>query len=327
MKRSLNRNTIALAAFACVTALLTGCASTDSDFPTAPNDARYDHVNPIGMRFVYISPGEFDMGSPHLELGRRENEEQHTVRLTNGYYIGTFEVTIGQWKQYVKSFNNGYGAPSASWNDPGFWQTSEDHPVVNVSWYDAMQFCQWLSRIDGRNYRLPTEAEWEYASRGGNDHGWNNGMYTSRLDDNIDGIGWRQIYGDVTTPVGRFMPNAWGIYDTQGNVMEWIGDYYCRYDEATFQTNPAGPDMGCDRVVRGGHFNADALQSRVAHRQGKPPTVRSNAIGFRVVMDPEGCQVVAPVSSACGNCLTIHAVNKPRCINYAPRPNRQMSVK
>lgn len=304
-----------------------GCASTDTEFGHAPNDARYDYVNPAGMRFVYVPAGEFEMGSPHLEWGRRNNELQHTVRLTNGYYIGVFEVTVGQFKQFAQATRNPGGLTHVAWQNPGFHQSTNDHPVTNVSWHDAMAFCQWLGTMDGMNYRLPTEAEWEYAARGGAASAYSNAEWNSRLDDNIDGIAWRKIYSDVTTPVGRYSPNAWGLYDTQGNVMEWTGDYYCRYDEATMQVNPVGPPQGCDRVVRGGHFNSYTVQSRSAYRQGKPPTVRSNAIGFRVLIDPPGCAIAVVNNGECGNCLTVHAVNKPRCADYAPRHHRQYSGK
>jgi len=315
-----------LTATVAVVLLATGCASTGTDYTAAPNDARYDFVNSIGIRMVYISPGEYEMGSPHLEWGRRENEELHTVRLTNGYYMGIFEITQDQWNEYLGALGQHKplrGSSTLAGGDPGFWQTGKAHPVTNVSWYDVMGFCQWLSQREGRNYRLPTEAEWEYAARAGSRDGFPNGTsWNSKLDANIDGVTWRRIYGDVTFNVGRFTPNPWGLYDMSGNVMEWIGDYYCRYDEGGFVVNPAGPDYGCDRVVRGGHFNAITSQTRTAYRQGKPPTVRSNAIGFRVVMDPEGCEIQAP-QGACNNCLTIHAVNRPRCIDYAPRPYRQ----
>lgn len=312
-----------LAVAAVVSLAFAGCASTDSEFPAAPNDARYDFVNSVGIRMVYVQPGEFNMGSPHLEFGRKLNEDMHTVRITRGYYMGIFEITRGQFEQFAREMALQGGHNLGQWADPGYYQGSDDNPVVNVSWYDAVAFCQWLSAKEGRNYRLPTEADWEYAGRAGSGKAFDNGHWTSRLEENIDGIAWRSVYGDVTQHVGRYPPNAWGLYDIHGNVQEWTADFYCAY-EPTFQTNPLGPPGGCDRVVRGGFFNAYPVQSRSAFRIARPPTVRSNAIGFRVVMEAEDCPPGAPMCApppSCDNCLTIHAVDQP-CKDYAPWQNR-----
>ena len=155
--------------------------------------------NSLGMKLVYIPPGKFTMGSPETEAGREAQETPHEVELTKGFYMSASEVTVGQFKQFVadtkfrtdgeRDGKGAYGINEAgkieemharfTWKSPGFEQTN-DHPVVNVSWSDAEAFCKWLSEKEKKTYRLPTEAEWEYACRGGTQTAYVHGVVSAR---------------------------------------------------------------------------------------------------------------------------------------------------
>jgi formylglycine-generating enzyme required for sulfatase activity len=202
-------------------------------------------TNSIGMKLTLIPSGEFLMGSPDSDKDAHESEKpQHRVRITRPFYLGVYEVTRGQFRRFVDE--TGYqtqserdGEEDYSWRKPGFDQ-SDDHPVVQVSWKDAVEFATWLSRKEGRTYRLPTEAEWEYACRAGTTTRYSNGedTITLALMGNVaDGTlkerfpNWGRVIkardGFVNTaPVGRFRPNRFGLFDMHGNVYEWCSDWY-----------------------------------------------------------------------------------------------------
>lgn len=273
--------------------------------------------NGIGLRLARIPAGEFVMGSPKTEKGRREDEPQRTVRLTRDFFIGQFEVTRGQFRRFVEATNyktdaergirGGYGVDEQtgklsgpdkkySWRFTGFPQTDE-HPVVNVSWNDAVAFCRWLSEQEKLTYRLPTEAEWEYACRGGSTTAYCNGDDSEKLAEvgNIVDSLAKEKFSDriaiaardgfvFTAPVGSFKPNAFGLHDLHGNVWEWTADWFGP-PPTTPQTDPLGPDKGQDKVIRGGDWYHDWSFARSAQRFPIHPSLCRRHAGFRVVRE------------------------------------------
>jgi WD40 repeat protein len=274
-------------------------------------------VNSIGMKLAPIPPGKFLMGSPLTEPGREPNEgPQHEVVLTQPFYLGIHEVTVGQFKTFVKEkayqteAEKGGGArvhtldcsvktiAQANWQDPGFEQTDE-HPVVCVSYNDAVAFCAWLSEKEGRTYGLPTEAEWEYACRAGTTTAYHNGDDPEKLtevDNTADGTlkkrspNYPTIAAEdgyvFTAPVGKFRPNAWGLHDMHGNVREWCQDQcdqdWC--DTNAYRVDARGPAIGVGRVLRGGAWNSYAHYCRAAVRCWLGSASRNNFVGFRVCL-------------------------------------------
>jgi hypothetical protein len=211
------------------------------------------------MELALIPPGAFLMGSPPDEAGRLEHEHPHEVEITRAFGLGVNPVTVGQFQALAQAT----GYRQTRWQNPGFPQ-ADTHPVVNVSWYHARKFCAWLTQTDpGREYRLPTEAEWEYACRGGapESYPFHVGQplhCLSSTQANFDGT---YPYGGAakgpalrrTTPVGSYPPNGWGLYDMHGNVFEWCADWYRDdYYPQSPRQDPPGPPGGSLRVVRGG---------------------------------------------------------------------------
>jgi len=256
-------------------------------------------TNSIGMTFVYIKPGTFMMGSPSGEPGRFDKETQHQVTLTKGFYMGKTEVTVGQWRAFIK--DAGYKTEAETrgdeyawislseriyWDNPGFAQL-DNHPVTCVSWNDAQAFIKWLNRKDGSRYRLPTEAEWEYAARAGSKSAFSGGEITKTdctHDPILDDLGW--YCGNArgkTHPVAQKNANSWGLYDMQGNVWEWCQDRYGDYPSGSV-TDPAGPLSGQFRVFRGGSGFFSAMYCRSASRDGNSPGERNGGLGFRLSM-------------------------------------------
>ena len=226
----------------------------------------------LGIEFAYIEPREFLMGSPEDEVGRFDREKLHRVKLTRGFWIATTAVTQRQFNRFVKDA----GA------EVGWWQRSlrNDHPVVNVSWYEADSFCEWLSRLTGNEIRLPTEAEWECAARAGTE----SAIYSSNLDE----IAWyRGNHGGYRSrPVGKKKPNGWGLYDMLGNAYEWCADWYGDYG-AGMAVDPSGLDEGGNRVSRGGSWYSYANRVRAAFRNFHAPTYRWHLLGFRLARGHE----------------------------------------
>ncbi len=236
-----------------------------------------DMTNSIGMTFNYIEPGTFMMGSPEDESGRWSRETQHQVTLTQEYYMQTTEVTQGQWKAVM-------GSNPSSFSDCG-----DDCPVENVSWNDAQDFIDALNSMDQETYRLPTEAEWEYAARAGSTTAFANGQIMetgSGYDPVLDSIGWYTYNSDSSThPVAQKDPNAWGLYDMHGNVYEWVSDWYGTYPSSAV-TDPTGPASSTYRVVRGGSWSHGARLCRSAYRYSFSPGFRNRNYGFRLVLLP-----------------------------------------
>jgi formylglycine-generating enzyme required for sulfatase activity len=265
--------------------------------------------NGLGMKFTWIPPGTVLMGSPSSEESHQDDEAQHRVTLTKGFYLGIHQVTRGQFARFVKDAGyqteaeRGGGAhyltgkewkldPNKNWRAPGFAQT-DDHPVVCVSWNDAVAFCDWLAKQDGqgRRYRLPTEAEWEYACRAGTTTPFAFGATISTDQANYDGNytygrGKKGVYRQATTPVGSFPANAWGLCDMQGNAWEWCQDWYGPYPKGDVKDQD-GPEKGGARVLRGGSWYNYPLWCRSACRNRGAPAIRSDIFGCRVVFCPD----------------------------------------
>lgn len=250
----------------------------------------------LKMRFIRIEPGEFQMGSPADEPARANDELQHQVRLTKPYFIQASEVSQAQYK-------------AVTGDNPSYFK-GDDLPVENVSWEDAVRFCEKLSEREKRKFRLPTEAEWEYAARAGkpgpvsgtgnlDEMAWyanNSGkerLEASRLWDTEPNDYFNRLLknGCRTRPVGTGTPNDWGLHDMHGNVTEWVADWFSAnyFREQAAQVDPQGPpqsNLG-SRVMRGGSWGSDPRNCRIANRDWNVPGTRTPSCGFRVVMEPE----------------------------------------
>lgn len=231
-------------------------------------------TNNLGMKFVYIRPGSFMMGSPSGEAGRDNDEKQHRVTLTRGYYIQTTEVTQGQWERVMGS------------NPSHFKNCGSDCPVEMVSWEDCQKFIRKLNQMEGsEKYRLPTEAEWEYAARAGSRTAFANGSITETgcgHDLSLNVMGWYcGNSGKMTHSVSGKAPNAWGLYDMHGNVYEWCQDWFGGYPSGSV-TDPEGASSGAHRVNRGGSWGDVARHCRSAYRSRNEPGLRNDLRGFRL---------------------------------------------
>lgn len=227
-------------------------------------------TNSIGLSFVLIPAGSFTMGSPAGEPDRDNDERQHPVTISKPFYLQITEVTQKQWTQVMES------------NPSRFRDCGDDCPVEWVSWDDAREFIRKLNQKEGgRKYRLPSEAEWEYACRAGSAGRFCFGDDAAKLGE----YAWYEANsGRKTHPVGRNKPNAWGLYDMHGNVFEWCQDWYGAYPTSKV-TDPTGPKAGETRVLRGGSWYYGAWFLRSANRADGRPDSRGNGIGFRVVKD------------------------------------------
>ena len=239
-----------------------GCAPFLPARPKGPGDWPPEFVNTLGMRFVKLPPGQFMMGSPENELGRDDDEPLHLVHLTRPIWFGTHEVTFEQFSAFVE--DTGYITTAEKlpaypytedpvWNSGGF--NNRYDPVSRVSWDDAVAFCEWLSKKEHRVYRLPTEAEWEYACRAGTTTAYFTGDTITSEQANLDFSLVNPVYplsgNSVLKPVGSYPPNPWGIYDMHGNVSEWCYDGYWPYPTDTV-TDPTPPPPVQSGVTRGG---------------------------------------------------------------------------
>jgi formylglycine-generating enzyme required for sulfatase activity len=222
-----------------------------------------------GTTLVSISPGEFLMGSKN---GNPDERPVHRVRISRPFEMGKFEVTQAQWEGVMR---DAHMKPGTSIN-PSHFQ-GRNLPVESVTWEDVQRFLERLNARDTKHeYRLPTEAEWEYACRAGN---------TEELPANLDQMAWyERNSGDQTHPVAKKDANAWGLYDMLGNVAEWAQDWYDpEYYEGSPHTDPKGPDSGSYRIFRGGCWFDGAKVCRPAQRGFDFPSNRFYNVGFRVV--------------------------------------------
>jgi formylglycine-generating enzyme required for sulfatase activity len=254
--------------------------------PAVPSGVAKEVTNSVGMKLVLIPAGEFDMGAPDSEKDAQDDEKpRHRVRITRPFYLGATEVTQGEYR-------------AVTGQSPSSHKGSDDLPVEQVSWLDAVNYCNALSRKEGlppfyrvdgqtvevidwngRGYRLPTEAEWEYACRAGNPARYSFG-------DDASGLGEYAWYddnsGNKTHPVGQKRANTFGLYDMHGNVWEWCWDGYSeKYDARSPVDDPRGPLGGAHRVIRGGSWSNYGRNCRSAYRYRVDPGIRSSHLGFR----------------------------------------------
>lgn len=272
-------------------------------------------TNSLDMKFIQIPAGTFIEGSPLSEPGRYTNETLHPVSISKSFWLGATHVTVGQFSAFVKQTGYktaaekegwAYGAWNARenkwnkidggcWKNPGFRQ-SDDCPVVCVDWHDAVAFCEWLSAKEKRTYRLPSEAEWEYACRAGKStvFPWGNDPAAGKGCANCADATATNIFNLFppfpwsdgylfTSPVATFRPNDWGLFDMIGNALEWCGDWFADYPTNAV-TDPIGPSQGTERVLRGGAFVYGPERCRCAFRGRNSPGFRNFYIGFRVVL-------------------------------------------
>ena len=270
--------------------------------------------NSIGMTFRLLPAGSFQMGSPETELHRSADETQHEVRMTQPFYMGTHEVTQKQFQRIMGYQPGTFGSDG---NEPNL-------PIESVNWFEAVHFCNILSRIEDRDpyylieevkrneehriiyaevsikggagYRLPTEAEWEYACRAGTRTIYNHGNRISTADANFDGTQpylnsseeteqKSEINRQQPVKVGSFNPNSWGLYDMHGNVWEWCEDWYRDTYEPQDQTNtPNRSSTAEERVVRGGGWISSAKLCRSANRGRFHPEFTRSYLGFRICL-------------------------------------------
>ena len=289
-------------------------------------------VNTIGMKLVAIPAGEFMMGTENVRVEasitsayrdpvRMDGEyPRHKVRITESFYMGQYEVTLNDFLKFYHDAKYKVEAERDAMPSWGFdksgnlvesnyfrpwhtvaWKIEPTHPVIYVTWNDAVAFCEWLSKKEGETYRLPTEAEWEYACRAGTDNRYYFGddpeelaqfanaadadrlkflsphSADTKFQSRPDGYVW-------TAPVGKFRPNAFGLYDMHGNAWEWCSDWYDEfYYENSPTDDPQGPGDGSSRVLRGGGFYDAPAFLRCARRIDDLPSSRDYGNGFRVV--------------------------------------------
>lgn len=235
----------------------------------------------INMRMIWVEGGDFLMGCTSEQSGC-DSDEQNVRRVTvDGFYIGMLEVTQSQWEKVVgTSVYQQRNKKDASASMAG---VGPDYPMYYVSWEEAMEFCRLLSNKTGKTYTLPTEAQWEYAARGGK-----KADGTKYAGSNmIDAVAWyTDNSGSSTHPCGTKRANALGIYDMSGNVWEWCKDWYSSSYTSYDTNNPTGPSSGSYRVFRGGSWFNNASYCRVARRSNVSPGGRYKYNGFRVVLLP-----------------------------------------
>jgi RNA polymerase sigma factor (sigma-70 family) len=225
--------------------------------PIDEEKPRKPFTNSIGMKFVWIPPGTFMMGSPQEEKERSDDETQHKVTLTRGFYMGVYTVTQEQWQQVMG-------------NNPSYFRGEANLPVEQVSWNDCQEFIKKLREKDKKQYRLPTEAEWEYACRAGTTTPFHFGDTISTeqahyYGEAVYGNGKKGVCRNKTTPVGTFPANAWGLHDMHGNVWQWCQDGYGEYPRNDV-LDPKGPEKDGIRVLRGGPWLYNPVECRSAHR-------------------------------------------------------------
>ena len=265
-------------------------------------------TNFINMTFRLIHADTFFMGSPQTESGRENDENLHAVSLTENYYMQVTEVTNQQFVEFLNHVNT-RGTPQEPWFDTknenqdshiigetGHFKVEEgykNHAVAVVSWFGAKAMCNWLSDYYNDIYRLPTEAEWEYAARGKNQSAFSNGeiaeFYCNPVDPQLNLIAW--FCGNSLTqihPVAQKQPNDFGLFDMHGNVWEWCLDWYQSDAYITGpdpDINPQGPDDGQEHVIRGGSYFREAFECRAAYRNMDTSDMRDHETGFRLVRE------------------------------------------
>jgi serine/threonine protein kinase/formylglycine-generating enzyme required for sulfatase activity len=301
-----------------------------------------DMTNTIGLQLRLVPAGEYRMGA---DDGAEFQKPEHTVRITHAFYLGTYEVTRGQFARFVagnhqfktraeRSKGGGWkldnnsdkraiwdGKHPFTWRAPGFPQ-DDSHPVVNVSWDDAEEFCAWLSKVEGKTYRLPTEAEWEYACRAGTTTGRYNGRGAITEIANFADASTKEKFrawggGDssdgylYTSPVGQFRPNSFGLYDMLGNALEWCHDWYDdNYYKTSPEQDPPGPQGNKSHSVRGGAFTGNGAAGSRWHWSTDH---HAPDCGFRVVCEIPTAPAAAGAPKPAEVAATAPAADVYRC--------------
>jgi len=286
-----------LITFALLASLLQGCALQPKEH-FAPLQTFKDSLSSggTGPKLVVVPSGEFVMGpSPNEPLQFDREKPLHKVKIGKPFAISQYEITFGEYDQFVK--DTSYRRPSDKGWGTAHWGRG-NMPVFDVSWHEAQRYVEWLSEQTGKTYRLPSEAEWEYAARAGTTTAFSTGECIDTEQANYHG---RYEFGDCplsptyrgkTTPVGSFKPNAWGLYDVHGNMFEWTLDcwhpsYIGAPDNGSAWLN-RGHDANCKRrVLRGGSWSGRPVDIRSANRSHNDANFKSIFIGFRVVRELE----------------------------------------
>ena len=231
-----------------------------------------------GMEFVLIRPGTFQMGTPPEEAQREAQEVPHAVRLTKAFYMGRHEVTQAQWMKVMGT------------NPSHFQSCGPACPVEQVTFFDVEEFIRRLNAASGPGFRLPTEAEWEYACRAGSSEPFGRTASLSSRDSNINGNypynAPQGTFRQSPTTVGTFPSNAWGLFDMSGNVWEWVQDRHCPYGQGPV-TDPIGQCESPHRVIRGGSWLFDGASARCGLRYTHRPQDKGYSLGVRLVRDVE----------------------------------------
>lgn len=240
----------------------------------------YVHSQTI-PEMVYVEAGSFKMGS---DDGYDDESPVHTVKMSS-FYISKYEITVALYREFCTATGKTFPAtPSKEWYEEhdavSEWKWIDNHPIVNITWFDAVEYCEWLSKETGETYTLPTEAQWEYAARGGKD----GDDFIFAGSDNINEVAWydESTYERGTRPVGELKANKLEIYDMSGNACEWCLDGYQSYSNGT-KTNPFTPNTGPYRIIRGGCWYFVEDMNRVSFRDGPKPFLSQYYYGFRVV--------------------------------------------
>ncbi|MDR3173359.1 MAG: SUMF1/EgtB/PvdO family nonheme iron enzyme [Treponema sp.] len=307
-----------------VSELYYSLAPSQSAAPPPSPVLRAPPERPRAPDMVLVPAGSFTMGSPPGEADRVGYQEESRRITLSPFYLGKRELSIAEFRRFIEetgyrtSAEQAGGAyaydesggqwefrAGADWRRPGFRQ-NDDHPVVNVSWFDALRYCNWLSEKEGLRpayaitgeefhwdpkaggYRLPTEAEWEYACRAGTAGPFSTGERISTAQANYNGAipysnDNRGLFRKTTTPAASLSPNPWGLYDMHGNVWEWCWDYYgLSGEDEEGAVNPPGPASGAHRVNRGGGWDSPAGELRSAARSSDFPETAGGSLGFRL---------------------------------------------
>jgi formylglycine-generating enzyme required for sulfatase activity len=231
-------------------------------------------TNSVGMKMLLIPPGEFTMGSPDSDNDANDREKpQHLEKITKPFYLSVYEVTQQQYEKVMGD---------RPWQGNNYVRDGPYYPATYVSWNNAVEFCLKLSKQEGVEYRLPTEAQWEYACRAGTTTAYSFGNGASEMGR----YAWNRKNAKNTGEkyahrVGLKLPNPWGLYDMHGNVREWCQDWYAGYGSERVVSDPLGPALGNGRVLRGGSFATLPSLVRSAARYDLLPSFRLNVIGFR----------------------------------------------
>jgi len=237
----------------------------------------------LNMEFVQISKGSFQMGETKIDSDSN-SKPVHQVTISKDFWLGRTEVTQNQWQQIMGNEEIHPEKPSP------FRDVNPDYPVVGVSYFDVEKFLKRLNeQSTNYRFRLPTEAEWEYACRAGTTTPFANGP---RLDDSLANFNaevsseYSSLGAFLEHPisVGSYTPNQWGLYDMHGNVWEWVSDWHAPYSENAI-TDPKGPSSGKEKILRGGSWYFGAENARSSHRRTHDPTLWGFSIGFRVVLE------------------------------------------